>query len=425
MDQLFSGIKRLIPKSILGAMLPTYHRTLAYLGALRYQFPARDMKVIGVTGTKGKSTTVELLRAIFDEAGYMTASSGTIRFTIGEEERPNLYKMSMPGRFFMQQFLSDAKKAGCQYAIIEMTSEGAKQFRHKHIDLDALVFTNIAPEHIESHGSFEKYLEAKLSLRDSLNQSMKSPRFMVANRDDVHGSEFLAVENGVTALSFSLKDAEPYAINDRGILFTVEGVSIHSPLLGMFNLYNLLAAVKVARAFGISYETIKRAFEKTSQIRGRVEKIEEGQKFSAIVDYAHTPESLEALYQAFTGKRIIAVLGNTGGGRDTWKRPVMGEIAAKYADHVILTNEDPYDENPETILSEMAAGMKEETPEIILDRREAIRKALSLAKAKDVVLISGKGTDPYIMGPNGTKQEWSDANVVQEELRTLLKKSTL
>ncbi len=423
MHSLRRVIKSLVPKGMLDAILPLYHRTLVFLGAVRYGFPSKDIKVIGVTGTKGKSTVVELIRAIFDEAGYMTASAGTIRFTIGEEERPNLFKMTMPGRFFMQEFLHDAKVAGCQYAIIEMTSEGAKQFRHKHIELDALVFTNIAPEHIESHGSFENYLAAKLSLRDSLNESTKSSRFMVANRDDQHGADFLSVQKGVTPISFSQKDAEPYAVNDRGILFTIDGVTLHSPLLGTFNLYNLLAAVKIARAFGISYEAIKSALAKTTEVQGRVQKIEAGQKFQAVVDYAHTPESLEALYRAFTGKRIIAVLGNTGGGRDTWKRPVMGAIAEKYASHVILTNEDPYDENPDAIIAEMAAGMKEKIPEIILDRREAIKKALSLAEPRDVVLISGKGTDPYIMGPNGTKERWSDAEVVREELSALLKKT--
>jgi UDP-N-acetylmuramoyl-L-alanyl-D-glutamate--2,6-diaminopimelate ligase len=422
MDAILTTIKRMVPTGVLGAVLPLYHHLLVFAGALRYNFPSRSLKVIGVTGTKGKSTTVELLRAIFDEAGYMTASTSTIRFTIGDETRPNLYKMSMPGRFFMQRFLAEARDKGVQYAIIEMTSEGAKQFRHRYIELDALVFTNITPEHIESHGSFEKYLAAKLMLRDSLNESDKSPRFMVANRDDPHGSDFLQVEKGVTGVTFSLKDAEPYAITDRGVLFTFEGMSIHSPLIGQFNLYNLLAAATLARVQGISLETIKKALEKTSLIKGRVEKIDEGQKFTAVVDYAHTPESLEALYLAFPNRRIIGVLGNTGGGRDTWKRPVMAGIAEKYCTEIILTNEDPYDEDPEAILREMQAGMKEKKPTIILDRRAAIRHALSLANDRDVVLVSGKGTDPYIMGPRGEKTPWSDEKVVREELRKLLKK---
>jgi UDP-N-acetylmuramoyl-L-alanyl-D-glutamate--2,6-diaminopimelate ligase len=422
MDTILRNIRRLIPKRIYRTLQPAYHRAFVSLAALRYGYPAKKIIVIGVTGTKGKSTTVELLRSIFDEAGFMTASMGTIRFTIGEEEQPNLYKMTMPGRFFIQRFLSDAVKAGCQYAIIEMTSEGAAHFRHLHTEMNALVFTNIAPEHIESHGSFEKYLEKKLSIRDALNVSKKTPRFMVANRDDPHGADFLSVAEGVTPLSFSLKDAEPYATKDRGILFTFDGVSIHSPLIGVFNLSNLLAAAVTARAFGVPTDVIKRALEKTALIRGRVEKIEEGQKFAAIVDYAHTPESLEALYQAFLGKRLICVLGNTGGGRDTWKRPVMGSIADRYCDEIILTDEDPYDEKPDEILKEMAIGMKEKTPKIILDRRLAIKTALSLAGERDVVLISGKGTDPFIMGAKGEKTPWSDAAVVREELRTLLKK---
>ncbi len=418
MDTILRKIKHLIPKSIFRSVQPFYHQSLALISAVWYAFPSNKIKVIGVTGTKGKSTTVELIRSILDEAGFMTASSGTIRFTIGDTERRNLYKMSMPGRFFMQKFLSEAYDAGCQYAVIEMTSEGAKLSRHKHITLDALIFTNISPEHIESHGSFEKYLAAKLLLRDSLEESEKSPKWIVANRDDAHGAEFLDVKSA-TKVPYSLKDAEPYALNDRGILFTFEGVSIHSPLLGLFNLYNLLAAASFARTQGISVEVIKRALEKTSLIRGRVEKIEAGQKFTAVVDYAHTPDSLEKLYQAFPGKNLICVLGNTGGGRDTWKRPEMARIAEKYCETVILTNEDPYDEDPESILLEMSRGMETKQPRIILDRREAIRTALSLADDRDVVLISGKGTDPFIMGPEGSKTPWSDATVVREELEAL------
>ena len=150
-----------------------------------------------------------------------------------------------------------------------------------------------------------------------------------------------------------------------------------------------------------------------------MERIDAGQDFLAVVDYAHTPDSLQALYDAFPNRRKICVLGNTGGGRDTWKRPEMGAIADAECESVILTNEDPYDENPENIVNAMASGMKRK-PRIVMDRRDAIREALSLAKAGDVVLISGKGADPYIMGPHGTKTPWSDATVVREELEKLL-----
>jgi UDP-N-acetylmuramoyl-L-alanyl-D-glutamate--2,6-diaminopimelate ligase len=217
-----------------------------------------------------------------------------------------------------------------------------------------------------------------------------------------------------------MKNAEPHAENDRGVLLTFEGVSIHSPLVGLFNTYNILAAATFARSLGISVETIKRAVERLSLVEGRVERIDEGQNFTVIVDYAHTKDSLEKLYQAFGSQQRICVLGNCGGGRDRWKRPEMAKVAEQYCREVILTNEDPYDEDPSAIVREMAAGMTDKKPEIIMDRRLAIRYALTRAKPRDVVLITGKGTDPYIMGPDDTKTPWSDAQVAREELRKLV-----
>jgi UDP-N-acetylmuramoyl-L-alanyl-D-glutamate--2,6-diaminopimelate ligase len=187
----------------------------------------------------------------------------------------------------------------------------------------------------------------------------------------------------------------------------------------VFNTYNILAAAVFARSLGVPIEAIKRGVEKLTLVKGRVEKIEEGQRFGVIVDYAHTADSLEKLYRAFPNDRKICVLGNTGGGRDTWKRPEMAKVAERYCADIVLTNEDPYDEDPEKIIKDMAAGLSTKTPMVILDRRLAIRYALTKAREGDVVLITGKGTDPYIMGAGGSKQPWSDERVVREELRTL------
>jgi UDP-N-acetylmuramoyl-L-alanyl-D-glutamate--2,6-diaminopimelate ligase len=421
MDSVLSFFRRLIPRRLFAALQPTYHAWMARVAAIRFGFPSHKLVVIAVTGTKGKTSVTELINAILEEAGYKTALSNTIRFKIHDESESNLFKMSMPGRFFMQRFLRRAVDAGCSHAVVEMTSEGAKLSRHRHIALDALVFTNIAPEHIESHGSFENYVAAKLLLRDELQASKKTGKVAVANRDDEYGAEFLNVTTA-RPLSYGIKDAEPYAINDRGVLITVEGVSIHSPLVGKFNIYNLLAAITYARAIGVDMATIKRVAERFDLIRGRVERIEEGQKFPVIVDYAHTPDSLTQLYEAFKHRSLICVLGNTGGGRDTWKRPEMGRIADQYCRKIILTNEDPYDEDPEQILQDMEQGIVEHQADVILDRRSAIRAALSAAQDTDAVLITGKGTDPYIMGPQGTKLAWSDAVVTREELASLLGK---
>lgn len=418
MDKIILQFKKLVPTKTFAVFQPAYHYSLAVLGALIYRFPSRKIKIIGVTGTKGKSSTTEIISAILEEAGYKTALSNTIRFKIGDESTDNLYKMSMPGRFFMQCFLRRAVRAKCDFAVIEMTSQGSLQFRHKFIDLNALVFTNLSPEHIESHGSYENYIQAKVNIACEMMKSKKPDRSIIANGDDMESQKFLACRVDKKS-TFSVKDAEPYTILSSGIEFTFAGKKVHSPLSGLFNLYNILGAITAARNFGVSDEAIIRTIEKFHGIKGRVEKVEVGQDFAVVVDYAHTPDSLEKLYQVFETSRNICILGGTGGGRDTWKRKEMGRIADKYCEEIILTDEDPYDEDPNKIVADVATGITNQTPTIIMDRREAIRVALARAKIGDTVIITGKGTDPYIMGPRGTKIPWSDTRVAKEELGKL------
>jgi UDP-N-acetylmuramoyl-L-alanyl-D-glutamate--2,6-diaminopimelate ligase len=405
-------------RKILSAIgiLPLYHVTLAHFGALLYGFPSKKMLVIAVTGTKGKSSTSEMIAAILAEAGYKTALLNSIRIKSGDESKPNTMRMSMPGRMYIQRFLAKSLRHGCTAAVLEMTSEGARQYRHRGIALDALVFTNLAPEHIESHGSYEAYADAKFSIGRALAKSSKRPRAIVANADDAQSARYLALPVEMS-FGFSLKNFGPHASSDRGGYFTLDQTRVAVALPGDFSLQNALAAALVTRAFGVPIQTIALALSKVTTIPGRAERVEAGQDFAVIVDYAHTPDSLEALYKAFP-MRKVCVLGSTGGGRDTWKRPVMGSIADSYCDHVILTNEDPYDEDPRSIVVSLAEGMKRK-PEIIMDRRDAIAKALSLARTGDAVLITGKGTDPNIAGPKGTKQPWSDAAVAKEEIAKL------
>lgn len=423
MDSLLYNIRRFIPTSLFHVLQPPYHYIMSLIGAVLYQFPSKEITVIGVTGTKGKSSVVEIINAIFEADGKRTAVAGTIRFKIGEKSERNLYKMTMPGRFFTQKFLRDAVNAGCEVAIIEMTSEGVKQYRHKFIHLDALVFTNLSPEHIEAHGSYEKYIAAKLELARGLEVSRKRPRFMIANRDDDTGHLFLEakVEH---PLPYGLSDFELYNLNKDDISLVMQGSTIRVPLIGLFNVYNCLAGITTARAFGIPMKTIHTALANLAPIKGRVELFRSpkgaSKKVTVVVDYAHTPDSLEKLYKAFEKEKKIGVLGNTGGGRDTWKRPEMGRIAGTYCTRVILTNEDPYDDDPLKIVNDMARGVEDESKvTVIMDRRKAIRTAIEEAPNGSVVLISGKGTDPYIMGPHNTKTPWSDAKVVQQEMVAL------
>ena len=421
MEPILYFLKKHIPKPIFTLLQRPYHLGLACFGAVRYRFPAKELMVIAVTGTKGKSSTTEILAHLLRADGKKVASLSTIQFSIDGKAEKNKFKMTMPGRFFVQKFLRQAVDAGCTHAVIEMTSEGAKQFRHRFVDLDALVFTNLTPEHIESHGSFAKYKSAKLSLAQAVAGSQKRPRFLVANGDDEHGAAFLdfAVEH---KLLYSLQDLTLHSLHKDSVSFVLEETTIRVPLVGLFNIYNTLAAITLARALGVSLSTIQSALRELPPLRGRVERFlsttADGRKIQVVVDYAHTTDSLTKLYEAFPNQPKVCVLGNTGGGRDTWKRPEMGQIAETFCDHIILTNEDPYDEDPEKIVTDMKAGMSAEAPvQIIMDREAAIWQAISLATDGGSVLISGKGTDPYIMGPNNTKQPWSDAETVQKILK--------
>lgn len=417
MQTIKHALRNLVPSSVLSF----YHFLLAELGALLFGFPSNKLLVIAVTGTKGKSSTTEMINAILEEAGYKTALLNSIRIKIDKGSKNNTMRMSMPGRFYLQRFLADALQSGCTAAILEMTSEGARQHRHRGIALDALVFTNLAPEHIESHGSYEAYADAKFEIGRGLANSGKRPRTIVANADDEESGRYLKlpVERSIP---FSLTKHQPTFADEHGGFFTLEGTKITVRLPGEFSLKNALAAALLARSLPagrqdlvIDVPTIARALEKVARIPGRAERIEAGQDFMVVVDYAHTPDSLEALYTAYRDMRKICVMGSMGSGRDRWKRPVMGALADTYCDVVILTNEDPGDEDPRTILDEIASGMKRK-PEIIIDRRAAIRRGIEIARTRNAVLITGKGTDPCIYGPNGTKIPWSDAEVAREEL---------
>ena len=421
MEKILRTIERLIPKKIYKFFQPAYHILLAVTGTIIYRRPSRHIYVIGITGTKGKSSTTEFVNAVLEGAGKKTAILSTIRFKVGDKTRPNKYKMTMPGRFFTQKFLHDAVKEKCEYAIIEMTSEGARFYRHLGVELDALIFTNLSPEHIESHGSFKKYKEAKLRLVKQLAKSKKPIRLSIANIDNEHASSFLIspVEKNI---GYSMKNVHILSETSISTMIDFHGTKINIPLPGKFNVSNAIAALTLAQELNISLDDAKKGIESLSIIRGRVERIDEGQNFSVIVDYAHTDDSLRKLYETFPSSRKIAVLGGTGGGRDSWKRPILGKIADEYCDEIIVTNEDPYDEDPLKIINEVASGVTKHASKIIVDRREAIAHAISIARAGDTILITGKGTDPYIMGPRGTKIVWDDATVAREELKKVLNK---
>lgn len=432
LDETLIKIKGFIPAPIFGFFQPAYHWSLSFLAALVYGFPSRKINVIAVTGTKGKSSTTEILNAILEKAGNKTALSNTIRFKIGDKSERNLFKMSMPGRFSMQRLIRRAVGENCKYFIAEMTSQGSLLFRHRFIDINTLIFTNLSPEHIEAHGSYKNYVDAKLNIAKNMERSSKRPTTIIVNSDEKESSQFLSYSVN-KKISYNHKEAEPYKIKEIGLEFTFDSHPMRSNLSGLFNLYNILAAATCAKNEGTPNNTIAAAIAEFDHIPGRVEKIETGQDFTVVVDYAHTADSLEKLYMVFRPnpriksdlqktvlQKLIAILGGTGGGRDTSKRAVMGKLADDYCDIVILTNEDPYDEDPQKIVTDVSKGVTSKKPLIIMDRRLAIREAVKQARTGDVILITGKGTDPYIMGPRGTKTPWSDADIAREEIRASL-----
>ncbi|MCX6760763.1 MAG: UDP-N-acetylmuramoyl-L-alanyl-D-glutamate--2,6-diaminopimelate ligase [Candidatus Nealsonbacteria bacterium] len=421
MEKMKEKIKKFIPSFLID----WYHFSLSFLGAVLYWFPSKKIKIIGVTGTNGKSTTVDLITRILEEAGHGVASLSSIKFKIKEKEWPNELKMTMPGRFKIKQFLRQAVKSGCQYAVIEVASEGVKQHRHRFIDFQVAVFTNLTPEHIEAHGGFENYKKAK----GSFFRSAKGVH--IVNVDDKYADYFLSfpsdkkyaygINGNPEDKKWEFIKAEEVSVSKNGACFTVKNIIFNLKLLGEFNIYNALAAICVGLSQGIGVETSKKALEKAEGVAGRMEEVISS-PFKVFVDYAFTPNALEKAYQAirdgFNPNKMICVLGSCGGGRDKWKRPVLGGIAEKYCDQVIVTNEDPYDENPMEIIDQVADGAKSKA-EKILDRKEAINKALKSAKPNDVVIITGKGCEPWICLANGKKIPWDDRKTAREEFNKI------
>jgi UDP-N-acetylmuramoyl-L-alanyl-D-glutamate--2,6-diaminopimelate ligase len=417
LEKTLRTIEKIIPKSIFRFFQPWYHYTLGLIGAIIYGFPSQKMLVVLVTGTKGKTTTSELIFRIFREMGYHSALINTIEFCIDEDRRRNYFKMTTPGRLTLQKFLKEAYKKGCTHAVVEVSSEAVLQFRHRFLYPDAVVVTNLSPEHIERHGSFENYRNAKLEIAKRLLKSNKPRSILITNLDEETLSPFrhLPIKE---QYAFSLNDIKPIAKDGDGNSFIWHNRRLHVHTPGEFNVYNVLSAITLADAYNIPPEKQIAAIEKFHGSRGRVEKVDLGQNFTVIVDYAHTADSMEKLYKTFSGRKIC-VFGATGGGRDKWKRSEMGRIASTYCDEIILTNDDPYDENPESIVADIKNGVTNPKVLVEIDRRKAIRMALKKANKDSVVLITGKGTDPYLMESGGKKTPWDDVDVTKEELHNL------
>jgi UDP-N-acetylmuramoyl-L-alanyl-D-glutamate--2,6-diaminopimelate ligase len=445
-------LKKLVPAPILGA----YHRTLSWAAAVRYGHPSRKLLVVGVTGTNGKSTVCNMVAKVLMEAGHKVGMTTTANFRIGDRDWLNAKKMTMLGRFALQRLLSDMVREGCTHAVIETSSEGIKQFRHADIDYDVAVFTNLTPEHIESHGGFDNYRKAKGKLFSRLMASRHKdaqgetfPKTSVINIGDEHAGYFMGfpaeqkkgfiVEGRDVAAeldptqkeggSLEIVRANQVSHTSDGSRFSVDDVEFEISMPGLFNIENALAAIAVADSFGVDRQVAARAL-RSIEVPGRMERIDEGQPFTVIIDYAPEPESFRKLYEVvdtMPKNRVIHVLGSCGGGRDVSRRPVLGRIAAEKAHTVIVTNEDPYDDDPMEIIEGVATGAREggktEGKDLFLeiDRGKAIKMAISEAGEGDIVLITGKGCEQAIAIADGKKLPWDDREAARAALRELNK----
>ena len=391
------------------------------------------MIVIGVTGTKGKSTTSNLIAKTLQQLGEPVGLTSTVNFIVGKNEWLNDKKMTMLGRFALQKLLRDMVASGARYAIIETSSEGIAQYRHSGIEYDVCVFTNLSPEHIESHGSFENYRAAKELLFKHLTRfpakTIKGttiPKIIVTNADDEESARILQYNaDKKTTYGMSAGDVRMSDVNSemRGVSFQLNQTPFQLQLIGDFNAANAAAAATTIQALGFDLQKIAEALAKVPPVPGRQEFINAGQNFLVMVDYAYDPTAQTKLYELisqFQKNRIIHVTGSAGGGRDKSRRQTLGKLAGEKADVVIVTNEDPYDEDPQVIIDAVASGARGsgKTDGVnlfkILDRGEALHKALSLAHEGDLVLITGKGAEQAICVANGKKIRWDDRRVVRD-----------
>jgi UDP-N-acetylmuramoyl-L-alanyl-D-glutamate--2,6-diaminopimelate ligase len=435
------SIKKIIKKITPKFFLSFYHFALAYIGAFLYGFPSRRMVIIGVVGTRGKTTVGNLLWGCLTAAGYKVGLTGTANIRIGNFEEMNPFHMTMPGRFALQKYLKKMADEGCQFAIVETPSEGVEQSRHKGIFYDVAVLTNLYPEYLAVHNwDFERCKEMdEVIFKTLITQPKKilnndpAKKIIVVNADLAEKEMFLRHAADIKVTYGIEKSADIHAenIKTEGLRssFTIEGLPYKLGIIGSYNVQNALAAIATCFALHIKPEFIQKGIQMHS-IPGRMEEINEGQSFFTFVDYAHDAVSLESALKSLCEEKkktqkLIVVFGGQGGGRDVKKLPIMGEVSAQLADTVIITTDDPFDDDPAVIAEKISAGaeknkkIKGESLFLIPDRREAIQKALSMASDGDIVLITGKGAEQSMV-VKGKKIPWDDRKITREELKKLL-----
>jgi len=411
-----------IPPKTAGAtwiQVDDSRKALARISAKFFDDPSLQLKVVGITGTNGKTTTTYLLESVFRQANYTPGVIGTINYRFGNRIIPA--STTTPESLEIQKLLAQMVKERVSHVVIEVSSHALDQNRVEGVHFDVGVFTNLTSEHLDYHGTIEKYAQSKTKLFSHFMEKSESSglKFAVLNQDDQH-TKYLQSVTTAQIIRYGMEanvdiTVEDERISDRGIsglLKTPKGdIQFHTSLLGRFNLYNIMAAAGVAYALDIPLECFCSGVESLTTVPGRMERVGKGTDFTILVDYAHTPDALEKALDSIrelTPKRIIVVFG-CGGERDKSKRPLMGKIAALLSEVVIITSDNPRSERPEQIISEIEEGIREtEIPKkssalfdgekgyiTIADRKEAIKSALNMAQRGDVVLVAGKGHEGY------------------------------
>jgi UDP-N-acetylmuramoyl-L-alanyl-D-glutamate--2,6-diaminopimelate ligase len=424
--QLVKGVRKVLPKDTVTKLEEGYRKGRIKLVSARYGNPSKNLSVIAVTGTNGKTTTVNYINEILKEAGFKTAMFSTAVIEIAGDRRQNDLNMTVADTAVMQRFFRDAKREGVDYVVLEITSIALQQHKLDGVPIVAAVMTNLTQDHLDAHGTMQAYAEAKAKL------FKLQPDFIVLNRDDEwfdFYDQFPARSQKITYGKHDDAEAkiEYLKLYRKGSEATVvidhqTKLDLATALPGEYNVYNMTAAASVAYLLGVSLNDIIEGAANLEEVPGRFERVETGKEYDVVVDYAHTPDGLEKFLtaaKAVTKNRVILVFGATGD-RDRSKRPMMGEIATKFADRIILTDEESYNENPATIRDMVMAGIEQAggTAKVteIADRREAIKKALSVAKKGDTVVITGMGHEQYRI-VKGERIPWNDAEVVRELTR--------
>jgi UDP-N-acetylmuramoyl-L-alanyl-D-glutamate--2,6-diaminopimelate ligase 1 len=430
-QRLVKGVRSVLPSQAVHLLENVYRKTRIQLVSARYGWPARGLRVIAVTGTNGKTTTANYINEILKQAGYKTAMFTTAVIEVAGESKINDLNATVASVSRMQQFLNEARHSKVDFVILEVTSHSLHQHKLDGVPIEAAVMTNLTQDHLDYHKTMEKYAAAKGLL------FARNPRYIVLNRDDYwfdYFDKYLAEEQKITYgksedADVRISDIKLYKKGSEATLAFdhQEKSQLATYLPGEYNVLNMAAAASICYVLGVSMSDIKNGIASLEGIPGRFERATKDEKYEVIVDYAHTPDALEKLLEAtrnITKKRIILVFGACGD-RDALKRPIMGKIAAKLADEIILTDEESYNEDPDKIRRDIYAGIEEskatnKTTEIA-DRREAIRHALNIAKKDDTILITGMGHEQFRI-INGEKLPWNDTNIVREIISEKIKK---